>query len=206
MKKNKGETAPEIEPSTAGELMAEEKGCPVETAVAMAEAAMPVLDGHAQPLAFPHSDFPDRYDRPFLPVQVPIEEQAKLGNELNEALKEKNRLEAAKKSAMDRYKGEIATVQERIEELQQSLDTKTRQVPVDCKWVYETAGIDQSTGDLLRDTEKKTLIRLDTFEIVKVEPITEQERQMSLPLAPTDEESAPAESAPEEAGEDAAAA
>lgn len=197
MKKNKGETA--------AETPASEQPCPVETAVAMAAEAMLVLDGHAQPLAFPHSDFPDRFDRPFLPVLVPIEEQAKLGLELNEALNKKKRLEEAKKSAMDRLKGEIAAVQDEIDELQQSLDTKTRQVPVECKWVYETAGINQSTGDLLRDTEKKTLIRLDNFEIVKVEPITEQERQMSLPLAQTEEEAAPAASAPEEAGDKAAA-
>lgn len=195
MKKNKSETAAQTE-----------QPCPVEEAVAMAAEAMPVLSGHGQPLAFPHSDFPERIERPFLPVQVPIEEQAKLGLELNEALNEKKRLEVGKKSAMDRYKGEIATVQDKIDELQQSLDTKTRQVAVECQWVYETNGVDPTTGDFLRDPEKKTLIRLDTFEIVRVEPITEQERQMSLPLAPTEEEAAPAASAQEEAGEAAAAA
>lgn len=183
--------APDLTPAQVADVANTQQTCPVETALAMAAEAMPVLDGHGQPVAFPHSDFPERIERPFLPVQVPVEEQAKLGMELNEKLKEKTRLEAAKKSAADRYKGELAVVQEKIEELQMSMDTQTRQMPVESRWVYETNGVDPNTGDFKRDPEFKTLVRLDNYEIVRIEPITEQERQMSLPLAPTEGEAAP---------------
>jgi hypothetical protein len=50
---------------------------------------------------------------------------------------------------------------------------------VECVWVYETAGLD-AEGRVIIDSDRRTLVRLDTGEPVRHERIPEEDRQLSL--------------------------
>ena len=90
-------------------------------------------------------------------------------------------LEDEKKINGDRINGAIKEqekIQNRVSALiRQGHDTK----PVPCVWLFEIAGRNDS-GAFIRDANYKTIIRQDTGAVIEVKPITNEERQMGLPL------------------------
>ena len=57
-----------------------------------------------------------------------------------------------------------------------------------CHWRFECAGLDSATGAPIFHPDKKALIREDTNEVVEVRDISEDERQLALPLPAADDE------------------
>ena len=87
----------------------------------------------------------------------------------------------AKKASADKYKVLIEAKEAEITISEDVVNTGKTRVLVPCRWIFEANGVD-AIGAPQYHSDMKTLLREDTGEAVQVLPITNEDRQVSLPL------------------------
>lgn len=106
-----------------------------------------------------------------LPCELANEQLLEKGTRQSELVDEIAKLETAKKSQASHYKGEIETRQSSVAQLSRQIREKREYKDVLCEWRYGW-----------HDPDSKSLIRLDTAEVVRTVPIQDHERQEMLKL------------------------
>ncbi len=111
----------------------------------------------------------------YLICKLTADEVKRAAKSLAESLQRKREMESRLESVKQQIKGEITSAEGDAQKFEQLVATESegRMVPVDLRFDF-------------RRSVKET-IRTDTGEIVKSEPITDEERQRELPLPPTPE-------------------
>jgi len=113
-----------------------------------------------------------------LRCRVNSEETNILAKEQSEIIQQVARLEDAKKASASEYKARIEEKQARGSRIAGKTDREVK-----CEWYFECSGFDSHTGERIYHPEKKALVRLDTLELIEVKDITNEERQMALPIS-----------------------
>jgi len=103
-----------------------------------------------------------------LPVKLTDEELLNYANEMATKLEEKDMAERRKKEVVAEYGAKLTSLNAEIISLSNKVKNKEEHRDVDCEWTYRW------------DISKKELIRNDTLEIIKTEPIADYERQDNL--------------------------
>lgn len=139
--------------------------------------------------------WPEAKDKRYLRCDLKPEEINDLGKRNATLGAEIDGFKDAKTATMKQFAADIEgrEAQRRSNEMSIRNGWVTRET--ECHWVYETSGKDSVTGEFNYHPEKKTLVRDDTGEPVEIAEITQEERQMALPMA---EEQPPAEQTGEE--------
>lgn len=108
----------------------------------------------------------------YLICKLTQDEVKRAGKNLAEALQRKRELESRLESVKQQIKGEITSAEGDAQKFEQLVATESegRMVPVDLRFDFKRS--------------VKETIRTDTGEVVKSEPITDEERQRELPLPP----------------------
>lgn len=135
--------------------------------------------------------WPESKDKRYLRCDLKPDEINDLGKR-NAALgAEIDGLEDAKKATMKQFAADIEgrEAQRRSNEMSIRNGWVTRETP--CHWVFETSGKDSVTGEFVYHPEKKTLVRDDTGDVVEIADITQEERQLALPMAEEQPEAEP---------------
>ena len=94
-------------------------------------------------------------------------------------------LEIEKKAKAKEFDNKIAEAEKILADFEESAKTATKRDSVLCVWRFETNGLDVN-GAGIYHSGTKTLVRSDTGEVVEIKPISQEDRQMTMPL--TDEE------------------
>ena len=117
----------------------------------------------------------------------------KYGRESAELVHAITRLEDQKKASASSYKAGIDEKSARLKRISGYVSEGWEERQIKCEWRFECSGIDSTSGEPIYHPEKKALIRLDTNEVIEVCDITNEERQMALPMdeqKPTEEPAA----------------
>ncbi len=96
-------------------------------------------------------------------------------------------LEDRKKASSSAYKAQIEEREARRRGNENAIRSGFVERDVPCHWIFEASGL-ESDGSPIFHPDKKTLVRDDTDEVVEIKGISEDERQMALPLDAEDEE------------------
>jgi hypothetical protein len=152
-----------------------------EEAAAAQVAAKRELSG---PWAVPQiaeiqADWPARRQPVTLSVKLEESEVVEQAHILTAALAGLDIIKSEAKSSADAYKARQEEQQNTINRSRTLIDRGTEDRSVECVWVYETAGLD-AEGRVIIDSDRRTLVRLDTGEVVRHERIPEEDRQLSL--------------------------
>lgn len=115
----------------------------------------------------------------------------KYGRESAELVHAITRLEDQKKASASSYKAGIDEKAARLKRISGYVSEGWEERQIKCEWRFECSGIDSTSNEPIYHPEKKALIRLDTMEVIEVCDITNEERQMALPI-----EEKPAEAEP----------
>lgn len=94
-------------------------------------------------------------------------------------------LQREKKAAAKEFDNEIDAAEKVMNDLADSVKTGTARGSVLCTWLFEVNSLDPD-GKPIYHSGTKTLVRSDTGEVVEIKPISQEDRQMTMPL--TDEE------------------
>lgn len=146
----------------------------------MAKKPTPETSSATGMLPKPKYDWPESTEKRCLRCDVSPKEATDYGREQSELIKEIDRLEEAKKASASQYKAQIDEKGARARRLAAYITDGWQEKDVQCEWWFECAGIDNQTGERIYHPEKKALVRMDTYEVVEVLEITNDERQMSL--------------------------
>jgi hypothetical protein len=162
----------------AMEIDAEQRA---EEAAAAQVAAKRELSG---PWAVPQiaemqADWPARRQPATLQVELTETEICEQAQILTAALNGLDIIKSEAKSSADVYKARMEEQQSAVNRSRTLIDRGTEDREVECVWVYETAGLD-AEGRVIIDSDRRTLVRLDTGEPVRHERIPEEDRQLSL--------------------------
>lgn len=175
-----GTLSPEAEKfrARAMEIDAEQRAA---AAAAAQVAAKRELSG---PWAVPQiaeiqADWPARRQPVTLSVKLEESEVVEQAHILTAALAGLDIIKSEAKSSADAYKARQEEQQNTINRSRTLIDRGTEDRSVECVWVYETAGLDEE-GRVIIDSDRRTLVRLDTGEVVRHERIPEEDRQLSL--------------------------
>ncbi|HDY67909.1 MAG TPA: hypothetical protein ENH85_08980 [Candidatus Scalindua sp.] len=109
-----------------------------------------------------------RLTKEYLAVKLTKEELLEAGREVAKDLQGLSAIGNKKAKAAAEFKSEEKKLEEKIAVLSNKISTNEEDRYVNCEWNY----------DLKKDT--KTLKRLDTDEIVRVEDITSSDRQSNF--------------------------
>ena len=130
-------------------------------------------------------------------------ERNELANEGARLVVEIAELESQKKSTASSFKSRIEAKETRQLEISRLIQDGYEERPALCQWLFETAGIDNKTGEPIYHPEKKTLVRVDTREIVEIVAMREadyENKELAIadepppaPPAPTAEAASAAE-------------
>lgn len=127
-------------------------------------------------------NWPDSTEHRSLRCDLSVQEAAVYGKEQSELIQEVERLEDQKKASASHYKSLVEEKSARARRLAGYITSGWQEKTVPCHWVFEAAGCDGSDGSVIYHPEKKTLVRDDTGEVVEIREITNEERQMALPI------------------------
>lgn len=125
------------------------------------------------------ADWPARRQPVTLSVKLEESEVVEQAHILTAALAGLDIIKSEAKSSADAYKARQEEQQNTINRSRTLIDRGTEDRSVECVWVYETAGLDEE-GRVIIDSDRRTLVRLDTGEVVRHERIPEEDRQLSL--------------------------
>jgi len=139
----------------------------------------------------PRYEWPEKKEKRQLFVDLKPEELAIASRRLAETVPHIQSLEAAAKASAAQHKSGIQAAQVEQNQLSLLVTQKKEERPVECEWIFETAGFDSATNKPIPHPEKKTLVRLDTGAVVEIRDILQEERQMSL--LPEENEEKPAD-------------
>lgn len=128
----------------------------------------------------PRYSWPESTEKRPLFVTLDTKELEVAARKLATTVADIGRLERDAKASAQQWKAKIETVSAQQNHLSVIVTEGREERAVECQWLYETAGCDSATGEPIYHPEKKTLIRLDTREVLEVRDITSDERQMSL--------------------------
>ncbi len=131
----------------------------------------------------PKPDWPESTEKRLLSVVLNDAELKSASTQLARTIPDIMELEAQAKSAADTLKAKIKAIECQQTILSNVIRDGCEDRQVDCVWVYECAGVDGATSERIYHPEKKSLFRKDTGEFVECRDITNDERQMALPIA-----------------------
>ncbi|MEN3940696.1 hypothetical protein WJU23_05325 [Prosthecobacter sp. SYSU 5D2] len=138
----------------------------------------------------PKPSWPESQEHRILRCDLSEKETQIYGKEQAELHQEIDSLEEEKKSSASNYKARIEEKGARARRIGNYITSGWQEKDVQCSWIYETAGRDQATGEMIFHPEKKSLVRDDTGEVVEIREITNEERQMALPMDTETQENA----------------
>ena len=127
-------------------------------------------------------NWPEKTETRVLRCELILSDRDKYGRESAELVQVIGQLEDEKKSSAARYKAAIDEKQARLSRISSYIRDGWEERQTKCEWIYECSGIDSATGEPIYQPEKKALVRRDTNEIIEVCDITNEERQMALPI------------------------
>lgn len=110
-------------------------------------------------------------EKHFLPCRLTSDEENAKGKELAALHTKLQVLEQRKKAFNDDIKSQIAGAEANISTLSQQIGTGIEHRDVNCFWRYDQP----QPGD-------KTLVREDTMEIVRIDEMTDDDKQAELDL------------------------
>ena len=116
-----------------------------------------------------------------LGVPLSKEELGKAAHELVDTIRRIGELEDEKKDAVDRIKSLILAQEKEQNRLIVLVERGSDEKDVPCAWVFGIRGRDDD-GRFIRDGNMKTLVRKDTGEVVEIRAVTDDDRQMNLPI------------------------
>ena len=108
-----------------------------------------------------------------LPVQLTQEELLEHGAEAAKAREEMSSAEAEYKVAKDVYKEDLSFLESKLKRHLQAISAGTEDRPVLCEWQFDVP----TTGT-------KSLVRLDTVEVLREAAMEGEDLQENLPLEP----------------------
>ena len=123
--------------------------------------------------------YPETTETRSLKVNISLDERNGYASELAKTVQETARVEDEKKASASHFKGVLDELGARQRRISQIISDGHEFRPVKCQWSFECAGV-TADGDRIFHPEKKALVRLDTYEVVTVETMTEQDRQPLL--------------------------
>lgn len=126
--------------------------------------------------------WPESYQTESLIVAHCDHDRSELAKSVATLQKDLEAEEAAKKTATAGFTATIKSLKDRISKRCDIIKAGGEKKEVRCRWVFEVSGIDATTRQWIRHPEYKTLVRLDTKEVVHVVRITEEDRQATLSL------------------------
>jgi hypothetical protein len=108
----------------------------------------------------------------YLPVRYTDPERMDIAEQLGRAAQAQGDLEDQKKAQDAEYKESLEAVKLQIKRLSRKLGAGSEMRNVQCKWLLEDP-----------TSKEKTLVRLDTGEVVRVLPMQDHDFQETLPIA-----------------------
>lgn len=126
-------------------------------------------------------EWPEVKENRRLPVKLTVQQLTAASDELAETHRTLRKYEAGKKADADEWKAKITAAKNRQEELVETIEKKEEDRDVECEWIFECAGINE-TG-VIYSPDYKTLRRCDTGAAVTTVKITDADRQTALPIA-----------------------
>lgn len=157
----------------------------------MPKIATPTAE--AAPAETPTPQWQESTENRCLRCTVKPSEMNDLAKEQSELIQEVDSLEEAKKASASQYKAHIDEKSARARRIAGHITNGWIEKDVKCEWKFECSGFDSATGEPIYHPEKKALIRLDTGEVVEVRDITNDERQLALPIEQEQPQEAEAE-------------
>lgn len=100
----------------------------------------------------------------YLPIPLTEKQKAELGERMSKVELQINRLESQKKNTVSAFTDEIKELESELYGLAKKFENNTDQVEVDCRVEFNTP-----------EPGKKTIIRLDTNSVARVEDMSEYE-------------------------------
>lgn len=128
----------------------------------------------------PRYSWPESVEKRPLFVVLNQQELEMSARKLAQTVADICRLERDAKASASQWKARIETVCAEQAHLSTIVTEGREERPIECQWIYETAGADAATGEMIFHPDKKTLIRKDTNEVLEIRDISSDERQMSL--------------------------
>lgn len=116
-----------------------------------------------------------------LPVELSQTEVIERACLMIDQHREAEALADQKKASADRFKALIEEKEAEIKISEDVVKTGKERAEVACRWIFEANGVDE-IGAAIYHSDMKTLIREDNGQAVEVRPITNEDRQVSLPL------------------------
>jgi hypothetical protein len=150
------------------------------------------------PTEEPTPQWPESTEKRHLRCELKPTDRDRYGRESADLVHKIVRLEDQKKASASSYKAAIDEQSARLKRISGYVSEGWEEREVQCQWMYESSGIDTATGESIYHPEKKALIRLDTKEVVEVRDITNDERQLALPISGESEQAAAEEETQEE--------
>jgi hypothetical protein len=129
--------------------------------------------------------WPDAKQKENLFVEFSEHDKSEIATELSEKILRCAAAKAHKSAVTKRLQADIDELDLFINTKASDLERGGTERTVECAWTFETR---LDNGELVPDKEFKTLVRQDTFEAVRSERISDEERQATLFLS--DEEKA----------------
>lgn len=142
------------------------------------------------PVEPPKPAWPESTETKYLRCDLQPHEATAYGKEQSEIVQEIDRLENQKKASASEYKARIEEKSARARRLAGYIVSGWQEKEVKCTWHYECCGFDSTTKEPIYHPEKKTLVRDDTGQAVETRDITQEERQMALPIDHAEENEA----------------
>lgn len=124
-------------------------------------------------------DWPSRKEVCALTVPLTEAEMIAEAHVLTENLSLADQIKSEAKAAADQFKARAEEAQSAINRSRVVIDRGADTRDVECVWVWETAGADES-GSLIVDPDRRTLVRTDTWEAIRHERIPEEDRQLTM--------------------------
>lgn len=143
----------------------------------------------ASPEEKPEWTWPESVEKRSLIVKFEDHDRSEIAIEMGLLVGRKNAVEDQKKTYTSQCKAQIDAIDADLSRHSHALRDGGEYRPVDCRWHFETAGKD-ANGELVPNPESKTLVRIDTGDVVQVTPITDKDRQTEMPLADEEQEAA----------------
>jgi len=127
-------------------------------------------------------NWPEKTETRVLRCELNPTDRDKYGRESAELVHAITRLEDQKKASASSYKAGIDEKAARLKRISGYVTEGWEERQIKCEWLYECSGIDSTTGEPIYHPEKKALVRRDTNEVIEVTDISNDERQMALPI------------------------
>ncbi len=125
------------------------------------------------------ADWPERKEVCGLSVQLTEAEMIEEAHKLTDNLSLADQIRSEAKAASDQFKARLEETQSAINRSRVLIDRGADTRAVECVWIWETAGTDES-GSMIVDPDRRTLVRTDTWEAIRHERIPEEDRQLTM--------------------------